>query len=241
MPAAFSLELFKFLRALQRNNSREWFAANKPRYESAVCQPCLQFIRELEAPLKTISPHFVASAKPVGGSLFRIHRDTRFSNDKTPYKTHVGMTFFHEATRQQARGGDGNGGAMGRLDAPVFYLHLEPGACFVGGGVWHPQSESTQRIRHYLANNPQSWIKVTRSPAFTNVFSLEGDALQRPPAGFDKAHPLIDDLKRKDFICSASLTDAQVCSPALLKLVTQRFALAAPMLDWLCGALDLDF
>lgn len=105
MPKAahFSPELFKFLRELKRHNSREWFMANKPRYEEVVRQPCLAFIRDLEAPLKKISPHYVASAKPVGGSLFRIHRDTRFSGDKTPYKTHVGMTFFHETAKQQAR------------------------------------------------------------------------------------------------------------------------------------------
>ena len=114
MPKAahFSPELFKFLRELKRHNSREWFMANKPRYEEVVRQPCLAFIRDLEAPLKKISPHYVASAKPVGGSLFRIHRDTRFSGDKTPYKTHVGMTFFHETAKQQARGGDGNSGAI---------------------------------------------------------------------------------------------------------------------------------
>lgn len=237
----FSPELFKFLRSLKRNNSREWFSTNKPRYEADVRQPCLRFIAELDAPLKKISAHYVASAKPVGGSLFRIHRDTRFSGDKTPYKTHVGMTFFHEATKQNARGGDGNSGAMGRLDAPVFYLHLEPGACFIGGGIWHPQPETLKRIRAYMVSNPASWKKVSRGGAFSKTFALGGDALKRPPQGYDPTHELIEDLKRKDLVASAALSDAQVCAPDFPKTVLAHYRQIAPMLDWLCGALDLDF
>jgi uncharacterized protein (DUF2461 family) len=92
-----------------------------------------------------------------------------------------------------------------------------------------------------MTSNPASWKKATRGAAFSKVFSLEGDSLQRPPQGYDPSHELINDLKRKDFICSTSLSDAEVCSPDLLKIVAQRYALAAPMMDWLCGALDLDF
>lgn len=239
--AHFTPVLFKFLRDLKRNNNREWFASHKERYEAEVRQPSLRFIGDLAEPLKKISPHYVASAKPVGGSLFRIYRDTRFSGDKTPYKTHVGMTFFHEATKRLARGGDGNSGAMGRLDAPVLYLHLQPGECFIGGGIWHPQPETTKRIRSYMVNNPASWKKATRGGAFGKTFTLEGDSLQRPPQGYDPAHELIEDLKRKDFICSASLTEQQVCSADFPRIVLKHFALAAPMLDWLCGALDLEF
>ncbi|MGH8455528.1 MAG: DUF2461 domain-containing protein [Stenotrophobium sp.] len=240
--SCFTPALFKFLRDLERNNNREWFTANKARYEAELKEPALRFIAELDAPLKkTVSPHFVASPKAVGGSLFRIYRDTRFSGDKTPYKTHVGMTFFHEATKAVARGADGSNASPGRLDAPLFYLHLQARECFIGGGVWHGQPETVKRIRNYMVNNPASWKKVTRSGAFGKSFSLDGDSLSRPPQGFDPAHELIEDLKRKDFVCTATLSEELVCAPDFQKTVLKHFALAAPMIDWLCGALDLDF
>src|SRR5258708_3690475 len=113
----FTPAAFKFLRELKRNNNREWFERNKPRYESALKLPCLRLITDLGEPLKKISAQYVANPKAVGGSLFRIYRDTRFSGDKTPYKTHAGMSFYHQATRSAARGGTGNS-ELGRLDAP---------------------------------------------------------------------------------------------------------------------------
>ena len=236
MPAHFTPATFKFLRDLKRNNNREWFLKHKPRYEAEVRQPCLHFIAELDAPLKKISAEYVASPKPVGGSLFRIHRDTRFSKDKTPYKTHAGMSFYHQATRATARSE-----TMGRLDAPVFYLGVEPGASFIGAGLWHPQPDTVKRVRNYMLNNPASWKKATRSAAFRKAFSMDGESLSRPPQGYDPQHELIEDLKRKDFVCGASLTDAQLCESDAMKLVVKHYAQAAPMVDWLCGALDLDF
>lgn len=236
----FSPETFKFLRDLAKNNTRDWFLANKPRYEEQVRGPCLRLISDLAEPLKTISPQIVASARPVGGSLFRIHRDTRFSADKTPYKTHAGMTFHHAATRATARGDAGNA-AMGRLDGPVFYLHLQPGECFAGGGIWHPQPETLRRIRDYMLSNPASWKKATRDPKFLKVFALGGEALSRPPRGYDPAHELIEDLRRKDFIASMKIDDGFLLRPDLVRQLVARYALMAPMMDWLCGALDLEF
>jgi uncharacterized protein (TIGR02453 family) len=131
----FSDKTFKFLRALARNNEREWFAAHKAEYERDVKQPFLRLIADLAEPLANISPHIVANPKPVGGSMFRIYRDTRFATDKRPYKEHSGANFYHAATRDIARGGDGDQGTMGRLDAPGFYFHLQPGESFCGGGL----------------------------------------------------------------------------------------------------------
>ncbi len=238
--AYFDKSLFKFLRELKKNNSREWFLANKPRYEAEVRQPCQRLITDLIEPLQGISPQLIANPKTVGGSLFRIHRDTRFSNDKTPYKTHVGMYFAHAATKETARGEAGNA-SPGRLDAPGLYLHLEPGACFLGGGIWHPQPPSVKRIRDYMLSNPVSWKKATRDPKLRKFFELGGDSLARPPRGYDATHELIDDLRRKDFIASAALDDETLLSPDLLKQMMLRYRLLEPMLDWLCGALDLDF
>ncbi len=236
----FTSASFKFLRELKRNNNREWFEKNKPRYESDLKQPCLRFIADLAAPLQNISAQYIANPKPVGGSLFRIYRDTRFSADKTPYKTHAGMTFYHQATRDAARGDAGNAG-FGRLDAPVFYLGIEPGGCFIGAGLWHPQPDTVKRVRNYMVNNPASWKKITRDAKFRKVFTMDGEALSRPPLGYDPQHELIEDLKRKDFVCGAKLDDAQLCAPDAQKTVLAHFRQAAPLLDWLCGALDLEF
>lgn len=238
--AYFTPELFKFLKALKRNNSREWFQANKARYEEQVRGPALRLIADMEGPLRSLSEQIVANPKPVGGSLFRIHRDTRFASDKTPYKTHVGITFYHAATKAMQRGDAGNA-AMGRLDAPVLYLHLEPGECFTGGGIWHPQPDSLKRIRNYLLNNPASWQQATRSAAFRKHWELGGDSLSRPPKGYDPTHELIEDLKRKDFIGSTPLTDEDILSPGLPQLLMKRYKDVVPLCDWLCGALDLEF
>jgi len=236
----FGPELFTFLKALKRNNSREWFMANKARYEEQVRGPALQLIADMAGPLQTLSPQIVANPKPVGGSMFRIHRDTRFAADKTPYKTHVGLTFYHAATKAVQRGDAGNA-AMGRLDAPVLYLHLEPGGCFTGGGIWHPQPESVKRIRDYLLNNPASWKQATRSAAFRKHWEMGGESLSRPPKGYDPAHELIEDLKRKDFIASTPLEEADILAADLPQRLMKRYREVLPLCDWLCGALDLEF
>src|SRR5207248_2500710 len=194
---SFAPATFTFLRDLRSHNDREWFQANKARYTENVLEPALGFIRAFAPELGKISPHFKAEAKTVGGSLFRIYRDTRFSNDKTPYKTHVGIHFRHEAAKD--------------AHAPVFYLHLEPGDCFVGVGIWRPEPATARQIRAAIAADPAGW-KCAVGPKFTATYRLGGDSLKRPPQGADPEHPLIDDLKRKDFIGMAELTQRAVTS-----------------------------
>jgi uncharacterized protein (TIGR02453 family) len=223
----FTPATFRFLRDLGANNNRAWFNANKARYEAELRQPFLQLIADLQAPLARISAHFVADPRSQGGSLFRIHRDTRFANDKTPYKTWAGARLFHERARQ--------------TDAPSFYLHVQQGDCFVGGGKWHPQAESIKRIRAFIANNPAAWKKATRSKSFTSHFQLGGASLIRPPRGFDPGHELIEDIKRKDFVASERFPDRIATSTELRALLVDRFRRVAPMVDYLCASLDLDF
>jgi uncharacterized protein (TIGR02453 family) len=238
----FTPATFKFLRGLARNNNREWFADHKQDYEEQLRQPFLRLIADLAEPLRQISPHYVANPKPVGGSLFRIYRDTRFSGDKAPYKPWSGANFYHEATKAQVRGGDGSSGMMGRLDAPGFYLHLQPGESFAGGGLWHPMPETLKRTRGYMLSNPASWKKVTSSAAFRRVYGeLGGESLSRPPRGYDAQHELITDLMRKDYVCSVAMDEVALCAPGLVKLLLRHYVVAAPLIDWLCGALDLDF
>jgi uncharacterized protein (TIGR02453 family) len=237
MTAHFTPETFRFLRQLARHNNRAWFQANKARYEEHLKQPYLRLIADLAEPLRAISPHYVADPRPVGGSLFRIYRDTRFSGDKKPYKEGAGARFFHAATRASARTDQG----FGRLDAPVFYLHLEPGACFLGGGLWHPQPETLKKVRDYLIANPASWRRLKASAAFRRRFSLGGDRLSRPPRGYDPAHPLIEDLKRRDFVASLGFAEARALRADFAPFIIRHFRGLAPLLDYLCGALDLDF
>jgi uncharacterized protein (TIGR02453 family) len=218
---------FTFLRALGRNNSREWFADNKPRYEAHVREPFQRLIGDLAAPLAKISSHYRADPRAQGGSLFRIHRDTRFSNDKLPYKTWSGARFFHERGRE--------------VESPSFYLHVQPGNCFVGAGIWHPEAPTLRRIRDFIVDNPAAWTAATRSAAFRKHYALGGESLTRPPRGFDPAHPLIDDLKRKGFTSLAPLDDSVLLSPSLPKLLATHLRGQARLVDYLCAALDLPF
>jgi len=218
---------FRFLRELARNNNREWFAANKARYEKTTRDPFLRLIGDLAAPLARISPHFRADPRPSGGSMFRIYRDTRFANDKTPYKAWLGARLFHERSRQ--------------VPAPVFYLHVAPGRCFVGGGLWHPESATVKRIRDFLVDNPAAWKKAVQAKRFRERFELDGESLTRPPRGYDPAHELIDDIKRKDFVATRHLSDGEAMSAQLPKIVIDDCKSIAPMIDYLCAALDLEF
>ena len=224
---SFDEELFSFLDDLRANNDRAWFTASRARYESAVLEPALAFIEDFAPRLEGISHHFRADARASGGSLFRIHRDTRFSKDKTPYKTNIGIHFRHDSARD--------------AHAPGFYLHLEPGASFFGCGIWRPDGPTTQRIREAIVDDPAGWTRATRSKAFTSRLRLDGDQLKRPPAGLDPAHPLIDDLRRKDFIGIGPLTQGGACAPDFIADYDALCRLAAPLARFLCQALELPF
>src|SRR5919108_6356028 len=144
----FGPELFSFLRDLKEHNDRDWFNANKDRYENDLLEPALAFIEDFGLRLPAISPYLVADARRQGGSLFRIYRDTRFSKDKSPYKTHAGIYFRHELAKS--------------AHAPGFYLHLEPGQVFLGAGIWRPDTEPLAQIRTAIAEDPDRWTSTTR-------------------------------------------------------------------------------
>ena len=223
----FSKNTFTFLRALGRNNNRPWFHTHAAEYERHVREPFLALIADLHAPLEKISTHFRADPRKTGGSLFRIHRDTRFANDKTPYKTWAGARLFHEHRRETA--------------APSFYLHIAPKDCFAGGGIWQPEPPTVKRIRDFLVDNPAAWKRATQSKAFREHFQFWGGSLSRPPRGYDAQHELIDDLKRKSFAAGEEFGEDLACSHELLPTVVASFKRLAPMIDYLCAALDLEF
>lgn len=219
-------DLFAFLRDLARHNDRAWFAENRDRYERDVKGPALRFVTDFAPELKKISPHFRADPRPVGGSLFRIHRDVRFSNDKSPYKTHVGIRFPHTAGKD--------------VHGPVFYLHLEPGEVFVGCGVWHPEGATLSRIRDSIASRPERWRRVWDGKKFRGRFRLGGDSLRRAPRGIDPDHPLIEDLKRKDFIAVAQLQEGAVVRQGFIHEFAGLCRDAQPFQRFLCDALGLE-
>ncbi|GAB2654003.1 DUF2461 domain-containing protein [Arenimonas aestuarii] len=227
MSTYFSDKTFKFLRSLARNNSRPWFEDHRKDYEAHLKGPFQQLIGDLEPDLLAISPHYRADPRGNGGSLFRIHRDTRFSNDKTPYKTWGGARFFHARSKQ--------------VPAPSFYLHVQPGNSFLGGGIWHPEPDVQRRIREFIVDNPAGWTQAVRSPAFRRRYDMWGDSLVRPPRGFPADHPLVDDLKRKDFTAGYALDDEVVLGPRLRQAVVSGFKGVVPLVDYLCAALELEF
>ena len=223
----FESELFRFLRQLRTHNERAWFEEHKPLYETAVRIPALAFIAAMGPRLAAISPHFLALPKKTGGSLMRVYRDTRFSKDKTPYKTNVGIQFRH---------------AVGRdVHAPGYYVHLEPGRCFVCAGIWRPEPKALRRLRDFIADNPGGWRQAVGDRRFAARFVLDGESLTRPPRGYPADHPLIDDLKRKDFIACADFADAKALERGFVDWAAGAFATATPLMRYLCAALDVPF
>jgi uncharacterized protein (TIGR02453 family) len=225
--ASFSPELFTFLRDLAQNNDREWFTANRDRYIAVVQEPALAFIEDVGMRLPEISRHFVADARPNGGSLFRIYRDVRFAKDKSPYKTNIGIQFRHARSRD--------------VHAPGFYLNLEPGRVFMACGSWRPDRDTLHAYRTAIASKPGRWREVVEEPPFTDRFRLSGEALIRPPAGFDRDHELIEDLKRKDFIAYADLSEEHAVAGDFLDQFIAHCADAGPFMKFLCASARVEY
>lgn len=221
----FGPELFAFLRELRQNNDRGWFQANRERYEAHVREPMLRFIAEFGPRLEAISPSLVADPRPVGGSLFRIYRDIRFSRDKSPYKTHAAAQFRHEWGRD--------------AHTPGFYLHLEPGDIFFGCGLWHPEPEPLRRVRDAIVAHPARWQRAISGKAFTAKWMLGGESVKRAPAGYDPEHPLIEHLKRKDYTARSGFTEEEACEARFLDHVAEVSQAAGPFLRFLASALGL--
>lgn len=226
----FTPQLFNFLRELESNNEKAWWDDNKSRYLAQVRDPALDFIIDFGARLEKISPHFVAEAKTTGGSLLRPYRDTRFSPDKTPYKTNVGIQFRHEAGKD--------------IHAPGYYLHLEPSSCFAGVGLWHPETAVARALRQAIHDDVEGWSAATKTSRFQTMWSLDQDEdemLKRVPTGFATDHPHADDLRMKSFIAGTMLTQKQVTSAGFDETLAGMFAKASGFTRFLCEALGLPF
>ncbi len=220
----FTPALFTFLEELRLHNDRDWFERNKDRYLHDVRDPMLRFIADVGPFLKRLAPPLVADPRPVGGSMFRIHRDTRFSRDKTPYKTNVAASFRHAGGRD--------------VGGPGLYLSLAPGEVEVGGGVWHPEPEPLRLIRKAIVERPAAWKRALRAPGLDRL-TWWGDSLTRTPRGFPEDHPLGAWLRRKDFAAGAELGEADALAPDFLDRCAEAWRPLGPAMRIMAGAVGL--
>lgn len=226
----FTPAVFAFLRELEANNEKQWWEENKDRYVETIREPARDFIADFGDRLQGISPHFAADTRTNGGSLMRPYRDLRFSKDKTPYKTNVGIQFRHE---------------MGKdVHAPGFYIHLEPAQCFTGVGMWHPETKVARTIRQAINDDAGGWRDVAHSKEFESVWSLGGhedDRLKRLPGDLDPEHPHVDDLRLKSFMAGARITQKTATSARFTEDLHAMFEKAAPFTRFLCDAVGVPF
>jgi uncharacterized protein (TIGR02453 family) len=218
----FGPELFAFLRELREHNDRDWFNANKARYENDLLEPALAFIEDFGLRLPNISPHLVADSRRQGGSLFRIYRDTRFSKDKSPYKTTAGIYFRHERSKEAY--------------SPGLYLHLEPRNVFAGGGIWHADTKTAHAIRQAIVADPDGWAE-----AKAGIELAQGESLKRVPPAFDKDHPHADDLRRKDFAAVERFTQKEATTPGFLDRYEAACVSFTPLMRFLCRAVGVPY
>lgn len=224
----FGKPFFAFFEELKRNNDRDWFAANKPRYQAEVVAPICAFIEAIAPRLGKVSPHFVADPRPNGGSMFRIYRDIRFSKDKRPFKEHAACQFRHQAGRD--------------AHAPGFYVHLAPDEVVYGGGIWLPPSDALAQIRGAIDADPKGWQRVVANKRLNDSFGgIAGHSLTRPPKGYAADHRHIEDLKRKSFFAMKHAKPAVARSAGFVDEVADTFRAAQPLMKFVSGALDVPF
>ncbi|WP_341503151.1 DUF2461 domain-containing protein [Gallaecimonas sp. GXIMD4217] len=219
----FSQDSLDFLAALAANNDRDWFQDHKQDYERRVKAPALAFIDAMAAPMAEIAPRFAVGPR----CLMRVYRDTRFARDKRPYKTNVGIQFRHDLGKD--------------VHAPGYYVHVEPGQCFLGVGSWHPESQALRRIRDCIDDSPRNWLLARDDKAFRSHFQLRGESLVRPPKGFAADHPHLEDLKRKDYIAVCPIDDDAVLGEGFVAYCAERFRSADRWMRFLCHAMEAPF
>jgi len=224
----FPKDSLKFLTELSRNNNRDWFNDNKPRYLESIVEPMLDFIVAMAPRLEKISDRYVADARRNGGSMFRIYRDVRFTKDKKPYKENIGCHFRHMAGKD--------------AHAPGFYIHIEPKEVFFGGGVWCPPNDILYKIRTSIIEKPDAWTKIVKNKTLIKRFgAIRGDSLKRPPRGFDADHLHIKDLKRKSFFILQSAEPSLIFTPKFITEIERALAAASPFMQFITTALDLPY
>jgi uncharacterized protein (TIGR02453 family) len=214
----FPKECISFLKQLKRNNNREWFEKHKEEYERNVKAPMLSFIAALRPHFARFAPEFDLNPKR---SIFRIYRDVRFSSDKTPYKTHVAA---HFVLRGMPKGFIGSG----------YYIHIEPGEFFVGGGIYIPDGDQLKNIRKAIDARGEEFISIVENRRFKKRFApYEWSKLQRVPKGYDETNPMANWLKFKQFFVGVSLPESKCYSESVLDETARICEEASPLVRFL--------
>ncbi len=225
----FPTGAFTFLKGLAEHNDREWFEARRETYEQSLREPMKALVEEMDARLATLAPEITGTVK---GSMFRIHRDIRFSKNKAPYKTNAACWFYHRDSR-------GNVGQDAVHGGAGMYFHLEPRACFAGGGVWMPPAPVLKRIRGALDVGHEEFNDLVSARPFRKLFGeLSTEAvLKRMPRGFDADHPAGDWLRYQSFTAGCTIKQAEVTSAALADRLEEVFRTITPLVRWLNRAM----
>jgi uncharacterized protein (TIGR02453 family) len=208
-------EALTFLRNLKRNNDREWFQPRKAIFEAELKEPMLAIIRKVSEAMESFAPAYV---RPAEKCLFRIYRDTRFSVDKTPYKTHVAAWWMLEGLKKTSGAG--------------FYFHIDPKEVVVAAGAWMPEKDQLAAIRHWLLEHHKEFRKLLNRPAVRKSFAeFEGNALIRPPKGFPSEHPAMDLIRCRQWGLSTSLPASEALKPDFAAVLARYFRLATPVVE----------
>ena len=213
--AYFRPEGLKFLRGLEKNNDRAWFNERKAIYEAELKEPMLAIVRKITNAMMEFAPNHV---RPAEKSLFRIYRDTRFSHNKLPYKTHVAAWWSHMGMEKTSGAG--------------YYFQVSPKGVVIAAGAYMPEKEQLAAIRHWMLENHVAFRKLLSRPAVKKTFKeFEGEALTRPPRGFPCEDPAIDLIKCKQWGLSTTLSADSALEPGFAQTVIKHFKLLAPMVD----------
>ena len=214
-PAHLRPEALKFLRALEKHNTRDWFNERKATYESELKEPMLAILRKVTDAMLDFAPDHV---RPAEKSLFRIYRDTRFSNNKLPYKTHVAAWWSHMGMEKTSGAG--------------YYFQISPKGVVIAAGAYMPEKDQLAAIRHWLLENHTAFRAILDKPAVRKTFKeFEGEALTRPPKGFPPDHPAINLIKCKQWGLSTTLPAETALEPNFASTLIKHFKLLAPMVN----------
>ena len=237
--SGFTPKAFAFLRGLARHNEKPWFDAHREQYERDLRAPMIALVDEMDARLAEFAPEMIGDRRR---SVFRIHRDVRFSNDKRPYKTNAACWFFHRdvaRARQGERAGETAGATV--HGGAGYYFQLAPGDCWAGGGLWMPPRPALSLIRDAIAEDPASFLAIVEAPAFRARFGgLDAEAvLKRMPRGYDASHPAAAWLRYQSFTAGRRLDDAETLGAALPELLEGDYRALLPLIRWVNASLHL--
>ena len=215
--AGMPSEALTFLADLEKNNNREWFDAHKQIYQEKLRAPLEEFCAAVGAQMAAFAPEYLTEPKR---AIFRIYRDTRFSNNKTPYKTAQGALFFRAE--------------LGKNESAGFYLEVSPKHLGIAGGLYMPNADYLRAVRAHLLENGARFNKLASSkPVVKALGEIQGEKLSRPPKGFPADHPTIEWIKHKQWYYWVELDPMLATTPAGVKEVVTRFKLAAPVVEFL--------